>query len=670
MRYPSLTSITGGRSPVFVVARWLARAGGAAVLAAALVAGPLSGVEPVQAQNAPIGPSAAPQPEKVTQSLCASGAVSVTQPQGYVTFPGMLLNFTAPASGKVVLHFSADLSVTAGGEARLAYLLDGANTYEGEFGPSNFASAQDFAETRTTLAVFAVAPGPHTIEVRWRVSSVNPAATATANRRCAILEIPTGLEHPPAAVCFDPVFSVPITPASGIVPLPGLSTTVNAFATGNAVVRLATDLFTPPGSEVRLLFKVDGGAPQEAVFGPANLANYQEFWETRNTVAVIPLAGTGSHTITAYWRLSGPPTDTAIFQRGCMVVEAPTNAGSATVTDCHTSLTGLTPAGGQQALPGLSAAVTMPAAGNAIVHLAADMGVSAGAEVRVAYSVDGGPAVEYAFGPANLVNQQDYWETRGTVAVIPLSAGAHTITPFWRVSGAAGASGTFQRGCLAVSPTTVAGGKNLRITTGSIDLAWDGGNAQTAYTLLKYNTGTATASLIPLAAAATSYSDPAVVNGTVYCYVLAPTVQNLGALGLSDLECAMPGMEAGTVIAGSFTLALNQSANATMTWTAPVGGADSYLLQRIPLDGSPITNVALGGGVVTSVQAVTAAGTCFQLIGFKGAGFGTTDVLCGIPGVGTLSAGGPSGKTAADAMAEVAERLQGLNAPMALDPTN
>jgi hypothetical protein len=120
--------------------------------------------------------------------------------------------------------------------------------------------------------------------------------------------------------------------------------------------------------------------------------------------------------------------------------------------------------------------------------------------------------------------------------------------------------------------------------------------------------------------------------------VLVPTGPG-GALGLSDLLCGMAGMETGAVIPNNFALALNQTANATLTWTAPLGGATSYLLVRIPLDGTPSSSVGLASGATSTVQAVTAAGTCFQLVAFNGAAFGTSDVLCGVPGVSTLSAG-------------------------------
>ena len=183
----------------------------------------------------------------------------------------------------------------------------------------------------------------------------------------------------------------------------------------------------------------------------------------------------------------------------------------------------------------------------------------------------------------------------------------------------------------------VAGGKNLKITTNSIDLAWDPGNIQASYTLLKYNTSTATALLINLPAAAKTYTDAAAVNGVVYCYVLVPLAVGGAPLGLSDLECAMTGMAGGAVIPGAFTLALNQSPTASMTWTTPPGGADSYLMAVIPLDGSPATFPPLLGSATSYSLAVTSAGTCFQLVAFKGAGVGQTNVLCGVPGVSTLS---------------------------------
>ncbi|MSQ10319.1 MAG: hypothetical protein EXR52_04860 [Dehalococcoidia bacterium] len=212
----------------------------------------------------------------------------------------------------------------------------------------------------------------------------------------------------------------------------------------------------------------------------------------------------------------------------------------------------------------------------------------------------------------------------------------------------------------------VTGGKNLKMTTGSIDLSWTGGNAQAGYTLLQYNTSTGVATLISLAANATSYSDTAAANGVMYCYVLVPTSSDGAPLGLSDLLCGMAGMEGGDAIPSGFALTLEQTANATMTWTAPAGGATSYLLVRIPLDGSPVTSVALPGAAVTSTQAVVAAGTCFQLLAYQGVVFGNSDVLCVLPGVSTLNLASPGPPRLSD-FTWLRERTQSL-APAAAGP--
>src|SRR5690348_11015383 len=85
----------------------------------------------------------------------------------------------------------------------------------------------------------------------------------------------------------------------------------------------------------------------------------------------------------------------------------------------------------------------------AILHLSADLCVSAHAEVRVAYQIDrGGPMI---FGPRNLANHEEFCVARTTMAVVPLpDSRPHTITPVWLVSGAAGKRATFIDGCLAV----------------------------------------------------------------------------------------------------------------------------------------------------------------------------------------------------------------------------
>jgi len=100
-------------------------------------------------------------------------------------------------------------------------------------------------------------------------------------------------------------------------------------------------------------------------------------------------------------------------------------------------------------MPGMTVAVNNGSAGRAaLLTLSANLSVDVDAETRLAYSVDGGPAQENAFGPANLANHQEYSEGRAATAVIPLGPGSHTITAYWRVSGAAGKTTAMDERCL------------------------------------------------------------------------------------------------------------------------------------------------------------------------------------------------------------------------------
>jgi hypothetical protein len=89
-----------------------------------------------------------------------------------------------------------------------------------------------------------------------------------------------------------------------------------------------------------------------------------------------------------------------------------------------------------------------------VAQLATDMGVDPGAEVRVGYSIDGGSVREKVFGPGNLANHTEFWETRSTIALIPLPAGVHTVTPYWRISGVSGKHGFFEDGCFTLEGRT------------------------------------------------------------------------------------------------------------------------------------------------------------------------------------------------------------------------
>jgi hypothetical protein len=115
-----------------------------------------------------------------------------------------------------------------------------------------------------------------------------------------------------------------ITTASGLVPLSGLNLSINnGFLPQSVIVQVSADMGVDLSAEVRLAYSIDGGPPQEGVFGPANFANHQQFFETRATIAVIPL-GPGFHTIAPHWRISGAPGKNAQVVARCATVEAST----------------------------------------------------------------------------------------------------------------------------------------------------------------------------------------------------------------------------------------------------------------------------------------------------------------------------------------------------------
>jgi hypothetical protein len=167
----------------------------------------------------------------------------------------------------------------------------------------------------------------------------------------------------------------------------------------------------------------------------------------------------------------------------------------------------------------------------------------------------------------------------------------------------------------------------------------------------------------PLAATATSYSDPSGPTSAVLCYILLP-VGTTGLLGVSDLLCAQNSVDQGTVVAGAFTLSMNQSATSTLTWEAPAGGADSYVLGTLPLVGGAAGSVALPGTATSTTHATGGAPYCYLLFGAKGGAFGVTDMLCGVPGISTLVAvTGGRLTSVEDAVAAVTDGLAGITLP-------
>jgi hypothetical protein len=115
-----------------------------------------------------------------------------------------------------------------------------------------------------------------------------------------------------------------ITAAAGWQPL-GLAVTVdNGSISRKVVAQISADMGVSEHAEIRIGYRVDSGAIREKYYGPGNLANHTEYWQTRNALAVLPL-GAGKHTITPYWRISGSPDKAGWFEGGCFTAEARTS---------------------------------------------------------------------------------------------------------------------------------------------------------------------------------------------------------------------------------------------------------------------------------------------------------------------------------------------------------
>jgi hypothetical protein len=397
------------------------------------------------------GGGTATAPAIVAAAACAGNAVSFSAPNAAQPIPGLSVTFdNGPVGRTALVDLSGNLGVDVDAEVRVAYSIDGGPAQENAIGPANFANTQQYYEARAVTGVTGLGPGPHSIAAFWRISGT-AGKTAHLDKRC--LTVRSAASASPDA---SPIVAgtncagnaVSNSAPNAAQPIPGLAVAVNnGSSSRRAVVTLSANLGVDADAEVRVAYSVDGTAAQENVFGPANLANHQEYFEAREVTAVVPL-GPGAHTITPYWRISGAAGKTASMDKRCVTVESAT-AGAPVAATCAGGAVSNGASNVSQSMPGLSVTVNNGSvARSALVAVSANMAVDVDAETRLAYSVDGGPAQENAFGAANIANHQQYSEGRAATAVIPLGPGTHTITAYWRVSGAAGKSAAMDERCL------------------------------------------------------------------------------------------------------------------------------------------------------------------------------------------------------------------------------
>jgi hypothetical protein len=134
-------------------------------------------------------------------------------------------------------------------------------------------------------------------------------------------------------------------------------------------------------------------------------------------------------------------------------LSSPVQAIPASQRSCAFTVLSNVPANGWR--PVTSSAVTINNGASAryvVVNFNADAGVSANAEIRLGYRVDSG-AVQTP-GAQNFANHTQYWQTRHNMVVMYIGSGAHTVRPYWRISGGAGTSGVIHSRCLTAEAYT------------------------------------------------------------------------------------------------------------------------------------------------------------------------------------------------------------------------
>jgi hypothetical protein len=175
-------------------------------------------------------------------------------------------------------------------------------------------------------------------------------------------------------------------------------------------------------------------------------------------------------------------------------------------------------------------------------------------------------------------------------------------------------------------------GRAFSVSSGpsGVTMTWLAGGTATGFQVLRLANGVLTSfpavgTLPPGTATFVDLTPPAGLT----CYallVLGPSQK------FSDLECALVGFHSPTGSPQGFTIKLNQSSTATLSWSPPTGVAyDGYLLVTF-------------GGAVQPLSATTTSATlpangftCYAVAATQGGVLvGYSDFLCGSPGFSTV----------------------------------
>jgi hypothetical protein len=148
------------------------------------------------------------------------------------------------------------------------------------------------------------------------------------------------------------------------------------------------------------------------------------------------------------------------------------------------------------------------------------------------------------------------------------------------------------------------------------------------------------------------------------CYLLF-VFGTPGVAGLSDLLCRFDGIRVGNPPA-NFTLRLNESTTASLSWAA-VPGASGYQLHAIPLTGAPPRMQTLGAGTTSATDAIGADFTCY-LVAATGVAANVSDALCGEAGWASFSGAGAAARVGAAGPGAGAQASAAVRAAAGPDP--
>jgi uncharacterized delta-60 repeat protein len=255
-------------------------------------------------------------------------------------------------------------------------------------------------------------------------------------------------------------------------------------------------------------------------------------------------------------------------------------------------------------------------------------GDPAGGIVLVRYSPSGSP--DPTFGTGGRVVTTSPAGTFESVSGLALQADGKLAT-----AGSFTSSAGFTYFALARYQAGGVGGLGFGISPqpSSVALGWATGSGQTGYLLARSPTAA-----WPLAADATTFTDPAPVRGSALnCYQLFALGAS-AALAATDALCTQLGVRSPIGPPPGFALRLDESTIARLTWGSS-GDQLGYVLLALPQSGSPRT-LALAAAARWATDATGGTPTCYVLYAVYAAGTGNTDAVCAVPGQARFGAAG------------------------------